>query len=227
MQENIIIEFNPKTTYNDWIFNGILDTKKCNLDFFSRKQVEENINTMLEQIPQRLLEATIKTGWKMIVTNTRKLEDECGAPGQIYGYTNFEKREILVYADKNGIEISLPHELAHFLDVLTNISISPEWKKIYKSEYDMYLTMKNHFTSPRYASECFADAFMVYIMQPKYLKQNVPMTYKVIENVFEYIEYLLDDKCINSYLEKQKEKEERIIKILTEPSCFDQTYNYL
>ena len=91
MQENIIIEFNPKTTYNDWIFNGILDTKKCNLDFFSRKQVEENINTMLEQIPQRLLEATIKTGWKMIVTNTRKLEDECGAPGQIYGYTNFER----------------------------------------------------------------------------------------------------------------------------------------
>ena len=190
MQKNIFMDFSPKCDYKKWVFNGITNNKENNLDFFSKAQIIEEVENVLSKIPNRLLEATILTNWKIVVTNNRNLEEECGAPKQIYGYTNFNKKEIVVYATKEGIEISLPHEIAHFFDVLTDISISKEWQSIYNEEKEIYLTMKNTFTTPKYKSECFADAFMYYIIYKESLRKNTPKTYATIDNVFKYINYI-------------------------------------
>lgn len=222
MQKNIIIDFIPKNDYKSWVFNGIVGHKENNLDFFSKEQVIEEIDRILSKIPNKLLEATILTDWKIIVTNQRNLEEECGAPAQIYGYTNFNKKEIVVYATKEGIETSLPHEIAHFFDVLTDISVSKEWKIVYDQEKDSYFSMKFTFTTPKYQSECFADAFMFYITNKEKCKKSVPKTYNVIDNVFKYINYILDEDCIKKYQEKQKNtiNEDLIEKI--EISCFSE-----
>lgn len=225
MQKNIIIDFIPKCSYKDWVFNEIVTVKKNNLDFFSKEQIVEEVNNILSKIPDKLLEATILAGWKIVVTNQRNLEEECGAPAQIYGYTNFNKKEIVVYATKEGIEFSLPHELAHFFDVLTDISISKEWQSIYNHEKDTYLTMKYTFTTPKYKSECFADAFMFYITNKEKCKKSIPKTYIVIDNIFKYINYILDEDCIKKYKEKQANEIKENSNEAIEISCFSE-YNW-
>lgn len=225
MQKNIEIDFSPKCDYKKWVFNGITNTKENDLEYFSKIQVIESVEEVLSKIPNRILEATMLTNWKIIITNNRKLEEECGAPKRIYGYTNFKKKEIVIYATKEGIEISLPHEIAHFFDVLTDISITKEWQKVYSEEKDIYLTMSTIFTTPKYKSECFADAFMYYIIYKENLKRNTPKSYAVIDNIFTYIDYILDEECIRKYNEKQQKQDEDMFNKITEISCFSE-YNW-
>lgn len=224
MRKNITIDFKPTTTYKDWIF---ADKKENELDFFSKKQIEELVDKSLEKIPERLLSVLEILNWKILISNTRNLEAECGATSKIYGYTHFEKKEIVVYATEKGITESLPHEMAHFLDLLINISNTPQWDKVYKEEKEKFELMKFIFTSINYKTECFADAFLAYIIVNSDLKRYSPKTYKIIENIFKYINYILDDDCLEKYKNIEKEKAEKLIKSLTEVSCFSDGYNYL
>lgn len=223
MRKNVIIEFQPKSNYKDWIFKNVNNNK--NLDYFSKKQIEELIDKVLTKIPNRLLDALEILGWKIIVTNTRNLEEECDSNIKIYGYTSFEKKEIKVYATKEGINESLPHEIAHFLDSIINLTNSNEWRKIFNEEKDSFKMMSNYFTYSNYPSECFADAFMVYIIDACQLKRYSSKTYSVIENIFEYIEYIIDDDLLKNLKEKEEERNKEILSSL-EISCFKEGVNY-
>lgn len=225
MRKNIIIEFEPKSSYRDWIFNKVIDKNKKTLDFFSKKQIEELVEDILKRIPQRLLDVLEKLDWKIIITNTRNLEEECSSNIKIYGYTNFEKKEIKVYATKEGIRESLPHELAHFLDSLINITNTYEWKKIYEEEKECFRLMSNYYTSINHFSECFTDSFMLFVIDNFQLKKYAPKTYSVIENIFEYIEYIIDEDFIKNLKENELKKDKELLSAL-EISCFKEDINY-
>lgn len=200
MQSFVLIDFKPQNTYKDWIFNGV-NKEKEQLKFFSKTQIEEKLNNVLEQIPNIILEKFEKLGWTIIITNTRKLEEEIGVFYEIYGYTNFKLKQFVVYATEEGID-GLFHEFGHFVDFLLLISKTNEWNSIYKEEKDGYLSMSLSFTKSNNKEETFADAFEFYLRSKKDLsleqkgKKIIPKTYCVIDNILKYIDYILNDDNI-------------------------------
>lgn len=200
------IDFEPKSTAIDWIFS----LYPSNINFFSKAQVEDEIEEILSKIPERLLFVTEALGWEVIVTNTRDLEKEGGFDTKVYGYTNFELKKIVVYATKEGIRESLPHEFAHILDSILHISESEEWVAIYNSEKEDYSKLR-YFTACDNPTECFADAFLTYVLNKNELNKNTPCgfgfhaqkTRAVMENIFSLIDYLLDEDTIKGCMTEE------------------------
>lgn len=224
MIKNVIIDFTPKTTSMDWIFNGVFQKENSSLDFFTEDQIRHKINEILSKMPDKLLNVADSLGWKIIATNNRNLEVECGALSEVYGYTNFEKKEFVIYTTIKGIEESLPHELAHFLDMLIGVSNSREWGSVYNEEKELYERLRYRFTAVNQKEECFSDAVMLYVLDNNCLKRYCPKTYKVINNIFTYIEYLLNDRCIAEY-KKQQEELNLCMKSLTQSTVFSTSYD--
>lgn len=189
MRKNILIEFSPKITYKEWVFyegNGRIN------DFFSENQLIDYLEEILEKIPSKLLDSYEKNGWKIIITNQRNIEEDYNFEYEVYGCTDYEQKTTIVYANKNGID-SLLHELAHYLDSLIEISKTIEWENIYKKEQIFYKSedLKDYFTATDSQFECFADAFLVYILNKDLLKRKSERTYKIINNLFIYFDYII------------------------------------
>ena len=225
MYKNVVVDFTPVATSMDWIFNGVFNKENEELNFFTSEQVENKIADVLSRIPKRILDVAFELGWKIIATNNRNLEAECGALGEIYGYTNFRDKEFVIYPTLKGINESLPHELAHLLDVLLNVSSSKEWLKVFNEEKEQYEKMRYTFTAPDQKEECFADAFMLYIFDEKRLEKLAPKTYKVIKNIFQHVDYLLNNKCIEEYVKEEEQRSKTLLNELTDSSIFTTSYN--
>lgn len=225
MDNNITIEFKPTTTCIDWFFAQPTPCKIPNLEYFSILQIEETINYILEKIPVVILDAMKELGWKIIVTNTRNLENDCKSPTKIYGYTNFDTQTIYVYATKDGIP-ALLHEIAHFVDLLLNISNTKEWNNVYNIEKSRYETLKNSFTCINNKSECFADAFMLYYLHKERLDINAPKTYGVMEYLDKYIKYAITKECVEKRKDVQNQDMKNLIEKLSNISAFPEHCSY-
>lgn len=201
--KNVVINFVPKETNIHWIFNGVLNSSG-ELDYFSESQIEKELNEILTKVPRKLQTVADDLWWKIVVTNTRDLEKECNVKGKVYGYTNFNNKEMVIYATKQAIRESIPHEFAHLLDYILGISKSKEWEEVYNLEVNSYKLMNSIFTTCDNKTECFADAFMAYINYESYLKRNAERTYKVIDNIFRYMDDLLNDRVIKEYKRLQQ-----------------------
>lgn len=189
MNKNIIIQFEPTITYKTYIFSN---NPSRETEYFCHKLLIDNLNNILNKIPKKILDKYNSDGWKIIITNTRNLEKEFGYNFKIHGCTLYEEKQTIVYANKYGIE-AIPHEIAHYLDSLINISQTIEWKEIYEKEKDFYkgTYLIDFFTKIDSKEECFADAFLAYIMNKDSLKKHAKETYNVINNIIEYIDYLI------------------------------------
>lgn len=226
MQNNITIEFKPSTTYIDWFFAKPTSNNIPDLEYFSIIQIEEDVNYILEKIPLVILEVMEELGWKIIVTNTRDLEKECPSPIKIYGYTNFDTKTIYVYAKKESIK-ALLHEIAHFVDLLLNISNTKEWTNIYNIEKEYFKQMNTSFTCVENKSECFADAFMLYYTNKERLNMNANKTYCMMENFNKYIKYAITKETIEERKNIQLTKElQELSEKLSNISTFPEHCSY-
>lgn len=195
----VIYDVIPNTNLKDYLFdkNQTIDS------FFSITQIKEKVEKVLSKVNNKLLEYFEKDNWKIIITNRKKLEEEYLTIYQVDGITDFDKKEIIVYATENGIEYSLIHELGHYLDKkLYDVSKSSEWFKMYQENNSKCPLINNYsiqyFTDMNRCNEVFADSFLVYTLDPGVLKRYMPDVY----NLFVRINYSLDylDDCSKSII---------------------------
>ena len=141
------------------------------------------IKTNLNKIPTNLLEAVKDSGLKVLLT-TKDVKNyyNYSFSGTMTGLFDPMAGKIYISSDVSHINKSTVHEFGHALDLIigkTNyITLTSEWKSIYKSE-------KNTASGSYYksnAQEYFADSFDRYISNPSKLKSSAPKTYKFIDS---------------------------------------------
>ena len=223
---NIIIEFKPQTTFRDWIFKEIRYDKNKKLESFSQIQIEELLEKVLNKIPTIIFNTMEKLDWKIIVTNTRDLEKECDSNIKIFGYTNFDTQTIFVYANEDGIK-SLPHEIAHFVDYLLNISNTRDWEYVCEKDKNNFEYANAYFTNTNEKTECFADAFMLFVLNKDILKNNTTYAYNVMSHLFEYMDYIITEDTVEHIKTMQENKMNELLEKLSNNSIFSNHCNYL
>lgn len=161
-----------------------------NENFFSANQVKKYVISLLQNLPDPLLVCFQEQGWKILCTNQRELEKEYGYDFTIYGLTDFEKKEIICYADINYLHETIYHEFGHFLDLALNISSSDQWKLLYENE--IKCCGSRYFTQKDNKAECFADALLFYLCESNKKNYTLRKTIKLFSCIFTNIEDLLD-----------------------------------
>lgn len=163
--KNICYDFKAPTNFRDYIFGKIHEDTIMSLD--KLKCIVEGVIAL---IPNEILSRMEEDGWKIIITNQRNLEKEYNFDFEIYGLTDFSKKEILVYANSTAIKYSIPHEIGHYVDsILDFISQSTEWKDIFQREQGDIPKIKsdlrdNYFILYNTPEEFFAECFGAYIL---------------------------------------------------------------
>jgi len=159
--------------------------------FFSAKQLITAIETRLKSIPESLIKRFNDDGWTCIVTNQRNLEREYRYNYRISGLTDYAKKQIIIYAEWDSIQYSLPHELGHFLDYsLGTITKSGKWVRVFNYDSQHIPADKTHyFTEPNLKEEFFADAFLLYC-DDKTTPRGMEDSFKVIVKSLEALPYV-------------------------------------
>lgn len=190
-------DFEPKFVINDFIFNK---NNVSSNDFVSLNELQTEVENRLKRIPKEILKIVNKEDWLLIITNKRNLESEYNIDFKVYGITDFEKKELIVYAQKDPIMFSIPHEFGHIVDkYFNNISKTNDWIKIANKYVASVVDGNSYFTSTD-SSEFFADCIAAYCLQ---INKRIFDSYKM-NDIFDIIERMLK---IAPYVEQQSEKE--------------------
>lgn len=168
--------------------------EKC--EYLSLNHLKANVIAQLNKLPQCLLEKFQDEGWKIIITDEiGYLEKKYNFSYEVYGCTDYENKQIYVYAYNLAIKYSLIHEIAHFIDnYLGKISESKEWK--YIQNLHSHWNYKYYFTDNDKENPCefFANCVSLYFNNEKELKRIDKQAYDFIYNLFENINYLIEIK---------------------------------
>lgn len=182
------IEFDYTAKNNS--LEDFLFSKK--VEFLTESHLRDAVQEYLNKIPKQLLNIFSEEGWTCVITNTRNLEKEYGYNFEIYGLTDYNKKQIIVYATQDGINFSLSHELGHFLDCyLGNISNTQSWKYI----YDRFNTNRSYvdaryFSDKDTPAEYFANCFLLYVNDKNSLKRISSSAYEFFEKTLTHLKYI-------------------------------------
>lgn len=193
-----VYDFEPKFVVNDFIFNK---NNVSSGDFFSLDELQAEVRGRLENIPKEILKIVNKEDWLLIITNKRNLEAEYNVDFKVYGITDFEKKEIVVYAQKDPILFSIPHEFGHIVDKYFNdISKTDDWIKIANEYAASAVDRRDSYFTNTDPSEFFADCIAAYS-----LNQSIFDSYRM-RDILDIIERMFK---IAPYVEGQHEKDEK------------------
>lgn len=177
----IIYDYEQKTSYKSLLF-------RKSFDFYSIEQLKKTVDEYISVIPRSILFMFQKYGWHIILTNRRNLEQEYGYDYEIYGLTDYDRQQIIIYAkDESAIQQSLYHEFGHFLDYLLDLSGEKDWFDIWNEEKEYYDSAI--FTQADNPAENFADAFLWYLTCTR--SNRLIQTEKLFRNITENLDYIL------------------------------------
>lgn len=195
--KNICYDFKAPTNIRDYIFGKIREDTIMSLN-----ELKCIVKDVVSLVPNEILSRMEEDGWKIIITNQRNLEKEYNFDFEIYGLTDFSKKEILIYANPFAIKYSIPHEIGHYVDsVLEFISQSSEWKDIFNKEKEDVSKMKgdlknNYFILYDTPEEFFAECFGAYLLMSNNDKEMLKRSHllnfsmKCISKIIKIFPYL-------------------------------------
>lgn len=189
------IEYNITLKYTK---NNIIDFL-CREDdkkwFLHKNDLKNYIEKYILKIPEPILKAFDKEGWKIILTN-ENLEDKFGYDFEIYGVTDKNYKTIYTYAYPVAITYGLGHEIGHFVDIfLGNISRTNQWKNICKEHKELSDMPIYYFTLNKcefYDEEYFADSFLLFLNDKTLLKRCNESAYNLFDRLFNNIDIIID-----------------------------------
>ncbi len=196
---NIIYEFEPQITVNDFIFNR----KNQNIkEFVSLEQLEKEVNKIIDSVPKEIRNVVESENWKIIITNKRNLEKDFNIDYQIFGITNFKEKEILVYAQKDPIKYSIVHEFGHIIDnYLNNISSTNDWIDITEKYAKKAVNHTGNLFTSETRNEFFADCILTYCIDKSlFTGYDMIDIVPIIDRIVSVLPYVKKEENIESSL---------------------------
>lgn len=145
---------------------------------------KDYIATLWEKLPVQYQSVLIDGRWAICITEN-DLKEVLNLSTEAAGVTDTEKKTIYFPDNKDSMDHSFYHELAHAIDsVCGNISSSVKFKSILNLEAVSF--RRNYKAAYYYTSnekEYFAEAFEKYIQDAELLKKYCPLTFQFIDDL--------------------------------------------
>lgn len=148
----------------------------------TEEQIFEIINAW-NKIPQGIADRFLKFGWKIFLTNSREWrKHEHGR--HVAGFITNESEEILIKASMSELDMTLFHEIGHFVHMITNNrNLIKDFYNAYWAEKDTYFSMYNDSYGISNVEEYFAQIFAHYVKHPEQIKNKLRKSYGTVDSI--------------------------------------------
>ena len=146
------------------------------------------LSDKLKLLPKSMMEDVYSNGWGIILTN----EDLAkmyfpDKYSKVQALTSYKQRLIVIGATDRYLDEAPLHEIGHVVEYINGkIGRTEMFINIYENEKDNFKSSKGHGDYARTnVQEYFAESFQEYIINPKQLQENCPMTYGYVGSIIE------------------------------------------